>query len=146
MAWYVYKCSSKNSVGPFFDNAANSNDGTASWGSDEFVRDLRRLKLGDSILAYDRDSDSLMGHLRVVKWDTDENGWCESVYLRPKLRLGHSGVKVGPMKKADETIAEIGAFKSRRSVTLCDIEAADAKYILRAAKKRCPKNEIIRWD
>ena len=85
MSWYVYKCNSKRSVGPysedwrrFFDSAANSEDGTASWGSDEFV-DLGRLRPGDAILAYDTDSNSLMGHLTVVRWDMDENGLYESV-------------------------------------------------------------------
>ena len=152
MNWYVYKCNSKRNVGPysedwrrFFDSVANSKDGTASWGSDEFV-DIGRLRPGDAILAYATDSNSLIGHLTVVRWDRDENGLYESVYLRPKLRLGHDGVKVRPMKKIDEKIAEIDAFKTGRIMTLCDITPAEAKYLLKVAKKRCPQSDITRWE
>ena len=141
MRWYVYKCNNRNDPHQnlygdwrhFFDRTA---DGSSDhWGMPDYVPALSELAEGDKILAYQTDRNSLLGVAVVDKWG-EEKG-IRYVYLRPRIRLGDDGVKVRPMKKVDETIASIPAFKTNEIKTLYDITPEHAEHILQAAMERC---------
>lgn len=141
MAWYVYKCNSRNEphqnhYGEWRDffNYAGAGD-PISWGTTSRVPALSQLEKGDKILAFQSNRNSLMGLVEVDGWRVEDG--CRYVYLRPLLRLGPDGVKVRPLKKVDERIDGMEPLKAGPVKTLYEIDASDAEYLLDKAKTRC---------
>lgn len=131
MAWWVYKCNSKNQPhqvvcgdwGWFFDRGR-----IGQWGSTESVPELIKLARDDSIICYQTDQNELVGICRVVRFQG--SGESKRVYLEPLERIG---VKVRPLKEASRKIASIPALQPGPIRTLYEISGRDALLLLKAA-------------
>lgn len=131
MAWWVYKCNSKNREyqvaygdwDSFFDRSR-----VGRWGSTKWGPSLAKLTPGDMIVAYQTDRNKVVGTCRMVRFK--KNGPYKIVYLEPLERIG---VKVRPLKEADPRIAAIPAFQGGPIMTLYSISEDDARLLLEAA-------------
>ena len=135
MAWYVYKCNSKNKThqkhcGDWADLFRETSGGKiVSWGTSKVVPELAKLREDDRILAYQTDRNELIGVVQVTRWS--KKSGLDYVFMKP---LETIGVKVRPLK-TDAKVAGIHAFKTREVKTLYDITANDAKYLLKIARR-----------
>jgi hypothetical protein len=134
MAWWIYKCNSQghsyqNAYGDwrdFFDVRAIGGR-KARWGLPSVTPDLTNLQKGDMVLAYQTDRNELVGLVRCVK------AVAGGVYFVPVEEIG---VKVRPLKKADQAIAAIPALKPGPIQTLYSISKEDARRLLDAARAK----------
>jgi hypothetical protein len=132
MAWWVYKCNSKGlpyqrAVGDWRSEYFNG-DPNQEWGSTDWVPALADLKQGDMIIAYQTDTNELVGLARV-RQPCDKDTY---LYLEP-VEVIRPGVKVRPLRRSDPDIAAIPAFQPGRIATIYEISASDAQKLLSAA-------------
>ena len=130
MAWWVYKCNSRNNSyqGAYGDwEEYFDKDGREQWGSTDWVPALANLKKGDMVIAYQTDRNQLVG-LAKVRQSCEKDTY---VYLTPVDRI--SPVKVRLLKKSDSKIAAIPAFLPGPVQTLYSISKPDAQRLLKAA-------------
>jgi hypothetical protein len=132
MAWWVYKCNSRNNPynsggdwREFFDVRAAGGQ-AARWGLLSVVPALEQLHADDMVFAYQTDRNELVGLVRMVRVVGDE------VHFEPVQQFG---VRVRPMKDQDPLLAAIPAFGPGPKQTLCPISEADAQLLLNAADR-----------
>src|SRR6266404_1355236 len=119
MAWWVYKCNSRNREyqvdfgdwSSFFERSRISR-----WGTTERLPRLEVLTPGDMIIAYQTDRNELVGVCRMSRFKKD--GPFKIVLLEP---LENVGVTVRPLKAADPKIAAIPALQPGPIMTLYSI-------------------------
>src|SRR6266480_393804 len=133
MLW-IYKCNSRGreyqrAVGDWSDFFISRR--AQQWGSTEYVPELKAAKVGDRIIAYQTDTNELVGIARVVQWQ--RRGAHEHLILRPVAIIG---VKVRPLKKAHPSVAGILALQPGPIRTLYPITQRDARTLLGAASAR----------
>jgi hypothetical protein len=132
MAWWLYKCNSKQHPyqsadgdwREFFDDRA-AHGQVARWGLISVVPELAKLHEGDFVLAYQTDRNELVGLLKMVKFVGDE------VHFSV---VEEFGIKVRPLKKANAVIAAIPALQPGPIQTLYTISQSDANALLNAAR------------
>ncbi len=131
MACWIYKCNGRQhpyqvAYGDWneFFSAGKADE----WGSTEWVPDLTRLKVGDSILAYQTDRNELVGLAIVRGWRTRKSFL--DLILQPKECIG---AKVRPLKQADGRIAKIPALQPGPIQTIYEITFGDARRLVAAA-------------
>lgn len=126
MAWWVYKCNSRNRE---YQNAYGDwdeffDDPEEHWGKSEWVPELARLKMGDYIIAYQTNRNKIVGLTRV-RQSCEQDG---CLYLTPLKRIGG---KVRPLKK-DAAIASIKAFQPGPVHTIYSLTKEEAERLLEA--------------
>jgi hypothetical protein len=132
MAWWVYKCNSRNNSyqnaygdwREFFDDRA-AGGVIARWGLTSYVPALAELRPGDMVLAYQTDRNELVGLVRMAKRVGEE------IYFEPVEQIG---VKVRPLKKANPAIEAIPALQPGPVQTLYSISETDALRLLSDAR------------
>lgn len=129
--YWVYKNNAQNP--PYQVAVGNWDDfflegRTAEWGSTEWSKDLRKARLGDTILAYQTDKNELVGIAKVAGWR--KRGLYRDLFLRPVRRIG---VKVRPLRLSDRKVAAIPALRPGPIRTLYEISSSDSQRLLRAA-------------
>ncbi len=129
--FWVYKCRShrqpyQRAWGDWADFFKEGR--TRKWGSTAWTPEIRRVRLGDTIIAYQTDRNELVGIATVV--GLKQRGQYQDLMLKPLRRVG---VKVRPLKRSDPRIAAIPAFKPGPIRTLYEISDKDADRLLRAA-------------
>ena len=133
MASWIYKCNARGDRhqvtwgdwAVFFDW-----DRTKEWGTTRNVPKLVDLAPGDTVLAYQTDRNELVGVAKVVRFRRD--GRHLDLYLKPIERIG---TKVRPLKKANPRVAAIEALRPGPIKTIYSITPAEARTLLRAARK-----------
>lgn len=132
MAYWMYKCNAKQT-----DYAVDSGDWeyvfgpmeTSSWGNTGDVPQLGELEVGDTLLAYQTDKNSLVGIARVAYWQKGE------VFVQPLRRIGERGVKVRPLKKKDPKVDAIPALQGGPIQTIYAMTPKEVDTLLRAAAR-----------
>jgi len=130
MRWWIYKCNSRpqpyqRAYGDwreFFDAGV-----VDAWGSSDWIPALSRLTAGDRIIAYQTNRNELVG-IATVTQSTAQDTY---VYLKPVEKIG---VKVRPLKLADEKIATIPSLQPGPIQTIYDITNEDAQRLVAAAR------------
>ena len=101
MAWWVYKCNSKNN---FYQGAYGDwreyfdGDPHQQWGSSDWIPALAKLKKGDMLIAYQTDRNELIG-LAKVRESCERNTF---VYLEPIEKI--EPIKVRPLKRVKDMV------------------------------------------
>jgi hypothetical protein len=131
MAWWVYKCNSReNPYGAggdwreFFDRRAAGGK-AARWGLTTVIPDLSELNPQDMVFAYQTNRNELVGLVRVVRRDGEE------VHFEA---VEEFGVRVRPLKSAYPAVALIPAFAPGPKKTIYPISESDAQVLLDAAR------------
>ena len=99
MSWWVYKCNSKNPPKPVRDgnwDTVFKRAGPSPWGSTEWTRRLHDVRVGDRVLAYQTDTNQLVGVAEVVRFR--RRGREHEIVLRPIEELR---VRIRPLKQQD---------------------------------------------
>jgi len=140
MAWWVYKCNSKNRE---YQNAYGEWKsffikpwGVQEWGSTKDVPRLAQLSQGDMILAYQTDRNEFVGICRVAQFRNEHSH--RVLYLEPVEAVG---VKVRPLKLADPRVATIPAFQPGIIKTVYRISNLDVSVLLDAAGASTPVDD-----
>ncbi len=131
MAWWVYKCNRSSEFNyrgawePHFTNSLASGElfdfGDCDIvGSDELV-------VGDRVLAYQTDENTLVGIASLIEWDRD--GY---MLFRADEALG---VRMYPLKKGDSRVAILPQFRQGFIRTFYPMDDSDAKYLIALARK-----------
>jgi hypothetical protein len=141
MAWWVYKCNSKENPykspdeppeefdwRDFFDNLAAGGN-VARWGLTSVIPALAQLQPEDMILAYQTDRNELVGLVRMVRVVGEE------VHFQ---MVEEFGVRVRALKEANPRLAEIPAFSFGPKQTLLRISETDAQMVIDAARAGTP--------
>lgn len=137
MARWVYKCNAKDQPHQVcygdWDYLFKRPKRATEWGQLDLLPDLKQLKVGDQILAYQTDLNEFVGVATVKRVD-DNTARVRKVYLQPDPTYARFDVKVRQLKRDDPKVAEIPAFKTRRIATLYKISGTDARILLKAAQ------------
>lgn len=142
MAYWIYKCNSRNGehqrhYGDWQDFFRNARANTAKeWGTSEIVPALAKLEPNDVVIAYQTDRNELVGVTKVAELVPRDEFF--DVMLTPVERIG---VKVRPLKLADQRIAEIPALKAGPIMTLYRISHNEAQLLLRAARSAASEQD-----
>jgi hypothetical protein len=134
MRWWVYKCNSRqryNVCGDWQDFFKRPDE---HWGCSQRVPELRKLREGDLILAYQTNRNALMG-VAEVRQSCDHDDY---LYLTPVRTFD---VKIRPLRKAYPVVERIPAFQPGPIQTVYEISGADVQRLLRAAG--IPLNRIL---
>jgi hypothetical protein len=130
MNWWVYKNNStKHTTGrlqgdwhPFFD--ANRID---EWGYEADVPALGKVAVGDHILCYQSNRNTLVGLAVAERWRDTRGG--RELWLRPVRRIE---VRIRPLKKRYPSVARINAFRSGPIQTVNAITRTEVEALFRA--------------
>jgi hypothetical protein len=130
MRWWIYKCNSLNQPhqqaygdwADFFDHWRED-----QWGSTEWIPALKKLTVGDMIIAYQSDRNELVGLARVARTSNEKDA---HIYLEPLERMA---VKIRPLKRSDPRIANIPALQPGPIKTIYEISDSDASRLLKVA-------------
>lgn len=125
MAWWIYKCNANvwGNWDHFFRNP------TTHWGTTQEIAQLADLAPGDMVIAYQTDRNELVGVAKVKPFRK------RGPYLELHLEsIEEVRTKVRPLKATSE-IAAIPALTSRARRTLHGMTPAEAKVLLREARK-----------
>jgi addiction module HigA family antidote len=139
IAWWVYKCSVRNKPDSYDDgdwrdffDKRSAGGRTARWGLTTVIPALKKLRPGDTALAYQTDRNELVGLVRMVRFDG------KKVMFEAIEKFG---VKVRPLKKFDPAIERITAFGRGPKNTLCPISEEEARRVIDIAR-RCVGNHV----
>lgn len=128
MAWWIYKCNTKKRYRAFGDWETFFQNPHSSWGSSKWTPDLKRLKRGDFVIAYQTNRNELVGLTRVRQsCDSSKRGY---LYLDA---IEIIRVRVRPLKKIYPKIASIPALQPGPIKTIYKISDQDAYRLLKAA-------------
>lgn len=122
MAWWIYKCNSKNKQHRgdwdyYFEHPKSS------WGATADISQLTDLAVKDFVIAYQTDRNELVGLTKVRSIQ-------RKLYLDP---IEEIRVKVRPLK-VDPKIDAIEALTSAARKTLHELTPTQARLLLRAAR------------
>lgn len=137
--YWVYKCNSLNrphqpAYGDW--NELFSSSKPIDWGTIEWIPALENLHQNDMIIAYQTDRNEFVGIAEVVRFKRKDS--YRQLILKPLERIG---VKIRPLKQKDPKIEQIKAFQPGPVQTLYEISVADARYLIKEAKKQLRPDE-----
>lgn len=99
------------------------------WGNTKDSPDLEDLSAGDLVIAFQSERNEVVGLAEVVRLKP------VGKHKQPLLKaLEHDGVELRPLKKIDERIRGMDAFKPGKIQTIYDITTSDAWHLIAVVK------------
>ena len=132
MSFWVYKCNDTDHPDQVVHGDWEHVSGArkpVEWGSTEYSSDLKKLAIGDLLIAYQTERNEVVGLAEVVQFKPF--GQYQRLYVQAVERFG---VLLRPLKKIDARIRAMDAFKAGPIRTIYPITTSEAWHLIAVIK------------